>query len=162
MGVWTATTLTRFAVVPADGAPVLFEYMNSMHVSEKIMDDVRPAPSWQYQATEGLAAASKWADQIKSVMAELGYAGEPLAVDKLDGFGFMALQNAGIKVTDPSPATVDAREVKTPEEVQLMILNGAAGDAMLADFETAIRPGVHVHPFGRIRHQYEPVDVGGA
>ena len=142
MGVWTATTLARFAVVPAGGAPVMFEYMNSMHVSEKIMEDVRPAPSWQYQATEGLTAANKWADQIKSVMAELGYAGEPLAVDKLDGFGFMALQNAGITVTDPSPATVDAREVKTPEEVQLMILNGAAGDAMLADFATAIRPGI--------------------
>ena len=113
-----------------------------MHVSEKFVDDVRPAPSWQYKATEGLAAANKWADQVKSVMAELGCAGEPLAVDKLDGFGFMALQNAGIQVTDPSPATVDAREVKTPEEVEIMILNGAAGDAMLADFEAAIRPGV--------------------
>ena len=142
MGVWTATTLARFSVVPAEGAPVMFEYMNSMHVSEKFVDDVRPAPSWQYKATEGLAAANKWADQVKSVMAELGCAGEPLAVDKLDGFGFMALQNAGIQVTDPSPATVDAREVKTPEEVEIMILNGAAGDAMLADFEAAIRPGV--------------------
>jgi len=142
MGVWTATTLARYAVVPADGSPVMFEYMNSMHVSEKFVDDVRPAPNWQYKATAGLAAANKWADEIKSVMAELGYAGEPLAVDKLDGFGFMALQNAGITVTDPSPATVDAREVKTPEEIQLMILNGGAGDAMLAQFEAAIRPGI--------------------
>jgi len=142
MGVWTATTLARYAVVPADGSPVMFEYMNSMHVSEKFVDDVRPAPSWQYKGTEGLAAANMWADQIKSVLNELGYAGEPLAVDKLDGFGFLALQNAGITVSDPSPATVDAREVKTPEEVQLMILNGAAGDAMLAEFEAAIRPGI--------------------
>ena len=132
MGVWTATTLARYAVVPAEGAPVMFEYMNSMHVSEKFVDDVRPAANWQYKATAGLAAANKWADEIKSVMAELGYAGEPLAVDKLDGFGFMALQNAGITVMDPSPATVDAREVKTPEEIQLMILNGGTGDAMLA------------------------------
>ena len=54
----------------------------------------------------------------------------------------MALQNAGITVTDPSPATVDAREVKTPEEIQLMILNGGAGDAMLTEFEAAIRPGI--------------------
>ena len=65
-----------------------------------------------------------------------------MAVDKLDGFGFIALQNAGITVTDPSPATVDAREVKTPEEIQLMILNGGTGDAMLAEFEAAIRPGI--------------------
>ena len=142
MGVWTATTLARYALVPADGAPIMFEYMNSIHVSEKFVDDVRPAPNWQYKATEGLAHANKWAEEIKSAMAELGYAGEPLAVDKLDGYGFMALQNAGITVTDPSPATVDSREVKTPEEVQLMIVNGGAGDAMLAAFEGAIRPGI--------------------
>ena len=142
MGVWTATTLARYALVPADGAPIMFEYMNSIHVSEKFVDDVRPAPNWQYKATEGLAAANRWAEEIKSAMNELGCAGEPLAVDKLDGYGFMALQNAGITVTDPSPATVDSREVKTPEEVQLMIVNGGAGDAMLSAFEEAIRPGI--------------------
>jgi Xaa-Pro dipeptidase len=32
--------------------------------------------------------------------------------------------------------------VKTPEEVQLMAVNGGIGDAMLAEFEAAIRPGV--------------------
>ena len=142
MGVWTATTLARYALVPADGAPIMFEYMNSIHVSEKFVDDVRPAPNWQYKATEGLAAANRWAEEIKSAMNELGCAGEPLAVDKLDGYGFMALENAGITVTDPSPATVDSREVKTPEEVQLMIVNGGAGDAMLSAFEEAIRPGI--------------------
>ena len=142
MGVWTATTLARYALVPADGAPIMFEYMNSIHVSEKFVDDVRPAPNWQYKATEGLAAANRWAEEIKSAMTELGCAGEPLAVDKLEGYGFMALQNAGITVTDPSPATVDSREVKTPEEVQLMIVNGGAGDAMLSAFEGAIRPGI--------------------
>ena len=142
MGVWTATTLARYALVPADGAPIMFEYMNSIHVSEKFVDDVRPAPNWQYKATEGLAAANRRAEEIKSAMNERGCAGEPLAVDKLDGYGFMALQNAGITVTDPSPATVDSREVKTPEEVQLMIVNGGAGDAMLSAFEEAIRPGI--------------------
>ena len=145
MGVWTAVTLARYTIVPAEGAPVHFEYENSMHVSEKFVDDIRPAMSWQYGATEGLARAKKWAASVKQVMADLGCAGAPLAVDKLDGFGFMALQEEGIRVTDPSPATVDAREVKTPEEVQLMILNGVIGDAMMADFEAAIAPGVREH-----------------
>ena len=141
MGVWTATTLARFCLVPAEGAPIHFEYANSAHVSRKFVEDVRPADSWQYGGTEGFERAKRWATEIKSVMAELGCAGEPLAVDKLDGFGFMALQDVGIKVTDPSPATVDSREVKTPEEVQLMILNGMIGDAMMAEFEVAIAPG---------------------
>src|SRR6266849_2776574 len=113
-----------------------------MHVSQKIVRDVRPALAWQYGATEGYGKARRWAEEVKSVMAELGCAGAPLAVDKLDGFGFMALQDVGIRVTDPSPATVDAREIKTPEEVQLMILNGAIADAVLASFAAAIRPGI--------------------
>ncbi|MEX2649473.1 MAG: Xaa-Pro peptidase family protein [Alphaproteobacteria bacterium] len=142
MGVWTATTLARYCLVAATGAPILFEYLTSIHVAQKLVKDVRPALSWQYAGTRGLESAKGWAKSIKGAMAELGCKGAPLAVDKLDGFGFMALQDAGIKVTDPSPATVDAREVKTPEEVQLMILNGAIADVLLAEFEAAIRPGI--------------------
>ncbi|HEY6431814.1 MAG TPA: Xaa-Pro peptidase family protein [Acetobacteraceae bacterium] len=142
MGVWTATTLARCCLIAAEGEPILFEYRTSMHVSQKLVRDVRPMISWQYSGTLGAAKARCWAQAVKDAMAELGCAGEPLAVDKLDGFGFQALTEAGIRITDPSPATVDAREIKTPEEVELMILNCAIADAMFADFEAAIRPGV--------------------
>ena len=142
MGVWTASTLARFCLVAADRAPVMFEYPNSAHVARKLVADVRPAMSWQFSGTDGARKARRWAEEVKGVMAELGCAGAPLAVDKLDGFGFQALQELGIKITDPSPATADACEIKTPEEVQLMIVNGAIGDAMLAAFAAAIRPGV--------------------
>jgi Xaa-Pro aminopeptidase len=142
MGVWTATTLARCCLIAAEGDPILFEYRTSMHVSQKLVHDVRPAISWQYSGTLGAAKARRWAQAVKDAMAELGCPNEPLAVDKLDGFGFQALVEAGIRVTDPSPATVDAREIKTPEEVQLMILNCAIADAMFADFEAAIRPGI--------------------
>jgi Xaa-Pro aminopeptidase len=72
----------------------------------------------------------------------MGLEREPLAIDRCDAFGFLALQAEGIRLSDPSPATVDAREVKTPEEVELFKLNGGIGDAMLGAFEAAIRPGV--------------------
>lgn len=142
MGVWTASTFARYAVVPAEGAPVMFEYKNSVHVSRKFVDDVRPAYGWQYGSTEGYDKAREWAASIKDVMAELGCASEPLALDKLDAYGFLALQEQGIELRDSSPATVDAREVKTPEEVELLIHNGAIADAVLGDFEAAIRPGI--------------------
>ena len=142
MGVWTATTLARYCLFAVDRDPILFEYKTSSHVSQKLVRDVRPAISWQYAGGLGRDRARRWAASVKSAMAELGCAGAPLAVDKLDGFGFMALTDEGIRITDPSPATVDAREIKTPEEVQLMILNCAIADTMFADFEAAIRPGV--------------------
>jgi Xaa-Pro aminopeptidase len=142
MGVWTAGTFARYCVVPAEGEPVLFEYKGSVHVSRRLVRDVRPAFTWQYGGLAGADKAREWARSVKAVLGELGLEREPLAVDKCDAFGFLALQAEGIRLADPSPATVDAREVKTPEEVELFKLNGGIGDAMLAAFEAAIRPGV--------------------
>src|SRR5690242_7025504 len=66
MGVWTATTLARYCLVAAEGAPVLFEYPNSMHVAQKWVRDVRPGLSWQYGGTEGYAKARRWAEGVKA------------------------------------------------------------------------------------------------
>src|SRR5919197_4149038 len=113
-----------------------------MHDSRKLVRDVRPAYTWRFG---GLAARDKtreWARSIRATLAELGLEHERLAVDKLDAVGFLALQEEGIAIADVGPATVDAREVKTPEEIALFALNGGIGDAMLAEFEAAIRPGV--------------------
>ena len=142
MGVWTAGTFARHALVPAEGEPILFEYTGSVHVTQKLVRDVRPAYTWQFGGTESPEKAREWAGAIRAALGERGLGRERLAVDRLDALGFLALQEAGIPIVDASPATVDAREVKTPEEVQLMTLNGAIGDAMLAEFEAAIRPGV--------------------
>jgi Xaa-Pro aminopeptidase len=142
MGVWTAGTFARYCIVPAEGAPVLFEYKGSMHVSQKLVRDVRPAFGWQFGGVQSRDKVREWAQSIRSVMGELGLARERLAVDKLDTLGFLALQDAGIPLVDSSPATVDAREVKTPEEIELMKINGGIGDAILAEFEAAIRPGI--------------------
>lgn len=143
MSVWTQGAFFRYCLVPADGAPILFEFPDAMHVAERTFEDVRPAKTWQFEGgPEAWAYARRWAVELRSVLEELGLADEPLGLDQLDAVGFLALQEAGIHVVDASAATVDAREVKTPEEVQLLLLNGAIGDAMLAEFEAAIRPGV--------------------
>src|SRR2546427_6700602 len=142
MAVWTAGTFARYCLVPAEGAPILFEYKGSMHVAQKIVRDVRPAYTWQYGGAAARDKAREWARSIRSTLRELGLERERLAVDKLDAVGFLALQEEGIAIVDVGPATVDAREVKTPQEVGLFALNGAIGDAMLAEFEAAIHPGI--------------------
>ena len=142
MSVWTAGTFARYCLVPAEGAPMLFEYSGSMHVSRKLVRDVRPAYTWRFGGVAARDKAHEWARSIRDALRELGLEGERLAVDKLDAVGFLALQAEGIAIVDVGPAIVDAREVKTPEEVQLFALNGVIGDAMLADFAAAIRPGI--------------------
>jgi Xaa-Pro aminopeptidase len=142
MGVWTAGTFARYCLVPAEGAPILFEYKGSIHVSQKLVRDVRPAFTWQFGGREARDKAREWARSLRATLAELGLADSPLAVDRLDTLGFLALAEEGIRIVDVSPATVDAREVKTPEEIDLLKINGSIGDAMLGEFEAAIRPGI--------------------
>jgi Xaa-Pro aminopeptidase len=142
MGVWTAGTFARYCLVPAEGSPTLFEYSGSVHVSKRIMEDVRPAHSWQFGGHQSWDKVQDWARELRSVLRELGFEGEPLAVDRLDTPGFLALEEEGVRVVDSGPATVDAREVKTTEEIDLFRLNGRIGDEMLAEFEAAIRPGI--------------------
>ncbi len=142
MAVWTAGTFARYCLVPAEGAPILFEYKGSVHVSQKVVGDVRPAYTWQYGGLAARDKAREWARSIRSALRELGLEHERLAVDKLDATGFLALQDEKIPIVEVLPATVDAREVKTPEEVQLFEINGGIGDAILAEFEKAIRPGI--------------------
>jgi Xaa-Pro aminopeptidase len=140
MHVWSAENFARYTVVPAEGKPILFEYPGSIHVSERFIDDVRPAFAFGARGPE--ARTREWAEGMASLLRELQLAGEPVAIDRLDTPQFLSLQAAGVDIVDVSPAVVEAREVKTPEELDLMTINGGIGDAILAELEAAIRPGL--------------------
>ncbi len=142
MTVYAYGTCCRCALVPATGAPVLFEHPNSMHVSRKIFPDVRPMLAWDFCGTQAWDLAVRWAGEIRATLSELGVKTRRLGVDRLDAPGFLALQREGIEIVDSGPVTVEAREIKIPEETELLRLNGRIGYAMLADFEAAVRPGV--------------------
>ena len=143
MGVWTAGTFARYCVVPAEGAPVLFEYKGSVHVAQKLVQDVRMAYGWQFGGCR-VGRRRRGSGPSRSARCSGRWAwtesGSPSTASTRSGS--CALQAEGFQIVDASPATVDAREVKTPEEVQLMAINGGIGDAMLAEFEAAIRPGI--------------------
>jgi Xaa-Pro aminopeptidase len=142
LAVWAESAFARSAIVPAEGTPILFESESSAHISGRVMADVRPAHYWYMEGSPSAGYVRRWAAEVRSVLGELGLEGEPLAVDKLDTPGFLALQAEGIRIVDSSPATTDAREVKTPQEIALMRINGGIGEQMLAEFEAAITPGV--------------------
>src|SRR5437879_8192615 len=100
MSVWTAGTFARYCLVPAEGAPILFEYSGSVHVSQKLVRDVRPAYTWRFGGVAARAKARESAASIRSALRELGLEGERLAVDRLDAPGLLALQEENIAITD--------------------------------------------------------------
>ena len=75
-------------------------------------------------------------------MGELGAPANRLFVDKLGTPAYRALSGAGVACLDSGPITLDAREVKTPQEIALFDVNAGIGMKMLAAFEAAVVPGI--------------------
>jgi Xaa-Pro aminopeptidase len=141
MPVWSNTTFVRCALVPAEGLPILFEHPNSMHLFGELEAHVRPMHAWEF--TDDVAShAAIFARETMAAMRELGVTDELLAIDRLGTPGFLALQAAGISIVDSAPITMEAREVKTPQEIEVLAMGGQVVMEMLRDFESAIRAGV--------------------
>ena len=139
MPIWSNTTFVRCALVPAAGRPILFEHPNSMHLFRAIEADVRPMHAWEFY-DDTAAHAATFARETVDAMRELGVSSR-LAVDRLGTPGFLALQREGIEILDSAPVTMRAREVKTPEEIALLELNGGIVMEMLARRRPRPRPG---------------------
>jgi len=139
MPVWSNTTFVRCALVPAEGVPILFEHPNSMHLFGELEADVRWMHAWEF--TDDVAShAAIFARETVATMRELGVTDDRLAVDRLGTPGFLALQAAGISILNSAPITMEAREIKTPEEIEVLAIGGEVVMEMLRNFEAALRP----------------------
>jgi Xaa-Pro aminopeptidase len=141
MTVYGLGASVRCALVPAEGTPIVFEHAESAHVSARIAPDVRPFLPWEYFDDAG-TRAGRWADEIVSTMGERSVGGSTLFVDKLAAPAFLALGERGVRLADAGALSMDAREVKTPQELKVFQVNAVLGMRLMGAVEDATRPGV--------------------
>lgn len=109
------TAVQRFALVPAEGSPLICQRelsRKSEHPSlrfDAYMFAMRPA-----------VATDDFVDQAVRGLQQLGAAGERVGVDTLNLAAVDRLRNAGIELVDGWPAINQARAVKTDDELQLI------------------------------------------
>jgi Xaa-Pro aminopeptidase len=84
-------------------------------------------------------------ERIAHELSERGLQNEPVGADMLDLVTLEALQRAGVQVTDGSRVMLEARKLKTDEEIAL--LDHACGivDAVYEEIYRMLRPGVYEH-----------------
>jgi Xaa-Pro aminopeptidase len=110
-----ATAIQRFALIPAEGAPLICQrelsrkqiYRSSRF--DAFMFGMRPPV-----ATEDFVA------QAAAGLKEIGAAGERVGVDCLNLEAVEGLQASGVRLVDGNRAVNEARAVKTADEVQLI------------------------------------------
>ena len=83
----------------------------------------------------------KFAQQVKRVLTDYGVEKEPLGIDYMEFPMQRALEKEGIILTDGTQAMLDAREIKTADEIELMKQTASLADAVHDQIARAIRPG---------------------
>ncbi len=116
-----ATGVQRFVLVPADGEPVVYERLfgSERAAGLKKAVPVRGFGSYMFGMRPPVAT-DHFVDLVADGLAQMGLAGERVGVDALCLTAVDLLRNKGFAVLDALPALGEARQVKTPDEVQLI------------------------------------------
>ena len=145
MPVWALHTLDRYILVPAEGPPLLWE-RPSAHALTKPGPgtSVREARSWSvFDAGErSTERADEFAWEVLRTLKDMRLSGEPIGVDRLDAYGFLALQAAGLTLRPAQQAMEEARSVKSVDEIELIRRSVAVCDAAVTHLHETLRPGM--------------------
>ncbi len=157
LGDWHRDKMHRYCVLPREGKPMLFDTRTYTLVRAGrqlvpwLEGRIRPAITRQRGAIpEELGRVHECVAGIREMLEEAGVVDEPLGVDILDVPLMRALETAGLKVVDGQQAMLDARLIKTKDEIELLKIAAMMVDTAFDRVAQAVRPGVQENELSAI------------
>jgi Xaa-Pro dipeptidase len=145
MPVWSLHAMDRYVLVPAEGKPILWESpLVPVDPATRSAIEVRKSGSWSVfdVGARSQVRAASFATELVELLKELGIHGEPIGLDRIDTYGFLALQEAGLKVRPAQFAMETARSIKSLDEIELLRRSVAVADAAIAHLRATLKPGM--------------------
>src|SRR6476469_5419964 len=149
IGTWAIDKLIRFAVLPRGGEPVLWDFGSAARHHQLF----NPWLDGEQRARAGISTlrdsfhpdagvAEEVARKVATVLREHDLAGEPLGVDLIEMPVLEALRAEGIEVFDGQQVFLEARRIKTADEIGLLTQACSMVDAAYEELYAFLRPGV--------------------
>jgi Xaa-Pro dipeptidase len=155
IGTWAMDKLIRFALLPRGGEPVVWDFGSAArhHQLYNPWLDGRTDDPEQGRARAGISTlrgafnpdagiADGVAAKVRRELDKYGLAGEPVGVDLVEVPVLKALEAAGLTVVDGQQVYLDARRIKTPDEITLLTTAATLVDAAYDELYRFLRPGV--------------------
>src|SRR3954469_9235766 len=148
IGTWERDKNIRFALVFRDDDPILWDFGSAAR-HHQLYCPWLPESSWRAWVPpmrgamgDETGVPDALAAMVHGVLAERGLADEPVGMDVPDATTLLALQRKGIEVADSQPIMLEARKVKTEDELALLDHAAAIVDAAYEEIYRMLRPGV--------------------
>jgi Xaa-Pro aminopeptidase len=170
IGTWAMDKLIRFALLTRKTDPIVWDFGSAakhhamynpwldVTTSELDADPHAPhegakRPRLESGARAGISTlrgafppdadvAGDLARKIKRELDKFGLANEPLGVDVIELPVLFALQREGIEVVDGQQVFMEARRIKTHDEIRLLTQAASMVDAAYEELYRFLRPGV--------------------
>ena len=156
IGEWCRDKLNRYTICPRDGEPYLFDpAVPAKRITCPWLEDRMQAPIANMLGSlpPAMNIQVDFARQVKKVLTDYGVEKEPLGIDIIELSMLEALRKEGIEVVDGQQAMLDAREVKTCDEIELLKQSASMVDAVYEDIVRMIRPGTKENELVAIANQ---------
>lgn len=148
IGEWARDKMCRFALVPGDGDPHLWDFGSAAAHHRIYAPWLKP--SCCHAGMVGLRGTvspesglmQRAAAEIKDVLVENGVAHLPVGLDLCEPAMLFELQKQGLDVRDGQQTMLDAREVKSMDEIMLLNTAAAMVDGTYDMINEMLRPGI--------------------
>ena len=148
IGEWARDKMTRYALLTRTGEPLVWDFGSAakhhrLHAGWLRPEDCRAGLLGLRGAIAPDAGLFESAvREVKGLLAEHGVAGEPVGIDIVEPPFWLEAQRQGIDVRDGQQVMLDAREIKSPDEIMLLSSAAAMVDGVYQDIAEALKPGI--------------------
>jgi len=144
VGEWCRNKMNRYCILPKRGEPLLFDPATPAKkiACPWIADRVFPAVgSMRGAIPTETGSVEKVAEDVYKWLKEYGVEKEPVGMDIADIPLVRALEKKGLQIVDGQETMLEARIVKTKDEIELLRISASMVDAAYEEVVRAIRPG---------------------
>ena len=149
IGTWAIDKFIRFALLCRGAEPIVWDFGSAAR-HHQLYNPWLDGPK---RARAGISVlrgafhpdagiAEELARKIAAELSERGLLGAPVGIDIVEMPVLLALQQAGIDVVDGQQLFLEARRIKTPDEISLLTQACSMVDAAYEELYRFLRPGV--------------------
>ena len=140
--------MTRYALLTRDGEPMLWDFGSAARHHQLYSPWLEPANCragmlglrGAIAPSVGLMASA--ITQLKGLLTDAGVVDAPIAVDIVEPPFLFEMQRQGLHVVDAQQLMLDARAIKSDDEIMLLTQAAAMVDGVYQDIVEALKPGI--------------------
>jgi Xaa-Pro aminopeptidase len=140
--------MTRYALLTRGGEPVLWDFGSAAKHHQLYCPWLVPENckagmlGLRGAIAPDVGLMTSAVSEIKRLLADQGLDGQPVGVDIIELPFLAEMQRQGLTVVDAQQLMLDARQIKSADEIMLLTQAAAMVDGVYQDIVEALKPGV--------------------